>query len=179
MRKVSGVRQYAKKFVSNVAVEEIPQALDHLGVIVSLMEQDKGIRNLMVSPMFSSEERRASLAAIAEKLKSSEKLSKYLVYLADEQALSALPQITKAILASYLDMKKRAKAVVTTPVAVSAAFEADLVAALRQRTGREIDVEYVIDPSLLGGVRIKVGSTMYNTSLKGQLGLLKDKLIEG
>lgn len=179
MRKVSGVRQYAKMFVSNVAVEEIPQALDHLGVIVRLMEEDKGIRNLMVSPMFSAEERRASLASLCGRLKSSEKLSKYLAYLADEKALFVLPEITKAILALYLDLKKRAKAVVTTPVAVSAAFEADLVAALRKRTGREIDVEYVLDPSLLGGIRIKVGSTMYDTSLKGQLGLLKDKLIEG
>lgn len=179
MRKVSGVKQYAKKFVSNVAVEEIPQALDHLGVIVSLMESDKDMRNLMVSPMFSAEERQKSLAALTGKLKSSEKLTSYLAYLADEKALGAIPEITQAILVLYLDMKKRAKAVVTTPVAVSASFESDLIAALRQRTGSEIDIEYVIDPSLLGGVRIKVGSTMYDTSLKGQLGLLKDKLIEG
>ena len=50
---------------------------------------------------------------------------------------------------------------------------------MKQITGRDVDLEFVIDPSLLGGVRIKVGSTMYDSSIKGQLGLLKDKLIKG
>ncbi|KAF0182940.1 MAG: F-type H+-transporting ATPase subunit delta [Nitrospirae bacterium] len=179
MRKVRGVKQYAKKFVGNVAVEEISKALDSLSVIVSLMEKDKGFRNLMVSPMFTKEDRAKSLSVLSQKLQCSEKLTKYLGYLADEKALGALPEISTAILALYLEMKQRSQAVVTTPVAVSKEFEAELLAALRRRTGREIDVEYVVDPSLLGGVRIKVGSTMYDTSLKGQLGLLKDKLIEG
>ena len=179
MRKVSGVKQYAKKFVGNVAVEEISRALDHLSVIVSLMEKDKGFRNLMVSPMFTKEDRAKSLSVLSGKLQCSEKLTKYLSYLSEEKALGALPEITTAILALYLDIKQRSKAVVTSPVAVSKDFETELLAALKKRTGREIDVEYVVDPSLLGGVRIKVGSTMYDTSLKGQLGLLKDKLIEG
>ena len=133
----------------------------------------------MVSPMFTKEDRAKSLSVLSQKLQCSEKLTKYLGYLADEKALGALPEISTAILALYLEMKQRSQAVVTTPVAVSKEFEAELLAALRRRTGREIDVEYVVDPSLLGGVRIKVGSTMYDTSLKGQLGLLKDKLIEG
>ena len=50
---------------------------------------------------------------------------------------------------------------------------------LKEITGRDIDIEFVIDPALLGGVRIKVGSTMYDSSIKGQLGLLRDKLIKG
>jgi F0F1-type ATP synthase delta subunit len=53
------------------------------------------------------------------------------------------------------------------------------VKSLKQITGKEIDLEFVMDPSLLGGVRIKVGSTMYDSSIKGQLGLLRDKLIKG
>jgi F0F1-type ATP synthase delta subunit len=64
-------------------------------------------------------------------------------------------------------------------VQLSKEYEAQLAGSLRQVTGRDIDLEFVIDPSLLGGVRIKVGSTMYDSSIKGQLGLLKDKLIKG
>ena len=44
---------------------------------------------------------------------------------------------------------------------------------------REVDIEYVMDPSLLGGILVKVGSTMYDSSVKGQLRLLKDELIKG
>jgi F0F1-type ATP synthase delta subunit len=42
-----------------------------------------------------------------------------------------------------------------------------------------VELQYEIDPELIGGVRVKVGSTMYDLSIKGQLGLLRDKLIKG
>jgi F0F1-type ATP synthase delta subunit len=44
---------------------------------------------------------------------------------------------------------------------------------------RDVDIEFVLEPSLLGGVLVKVGSTMYDSSIKGQLRLLKDELIKG
>jgi F0F1-type ATP synthase delta subunit len=44
---------------------------------------------------------------------------------------------------------------------------------------RDVDIEYVMDPSLLGGILVKVGSTMYDTSIKSQLRLLRDDLIKG
>jgi F0F1-type ATP synthase delta subunit len=40
-------------------------------------------------------------------------------------------------------------------------------------------MEFVLDPALLGGVRIRIGSVMYDSSIKGQLRLLRDKFIEG
>ena len=46
-------------------------------------------------------------------------------------------------------------------------------------TDPDVDMEYVMDPSLLGGILVKVGSTMYDSSVKGQLRLLKDELIKG
>ena len=44
---------------------------------------------------------------------------------------------------------------------------------------KKVDVEYTVDPSLLGGMLIKVGSTMFDGSLKGQIRLLRDELIKG
>ena len=46
-------------------------------------------------------------------------------------------------------------------------------------TSREVEVEFSEDPSLIGGVLIKVGSTMLDGSIKGQLRLLKEELIKG
>jgi F0F1-type ATP synthase delta subunit len=50
---------------------------------------------------------------------------------------------------------------------------------LKKLIDRDVDLETVLDPSLLGGVLVKVGSTMYDSSIKGQLRLLKDELIKG
>ncbi|HTZ17075.1 MAG TPA: ATP synthase F1 subunit delta [Dissulfurispiraceae bacterium] len=179
MKKVKGVKKYAKKFLANVEMAEIPQAIEQLGSISGLMEKDKSLRTLLVSPLFSADEKQKTLSFISGKISASEKVGKYLNYLTEEKALAGLPEIVTAINALYMDMKKRAKAIVTSPVAISAQFEGQLKQALKQVTGRDIDMEFVNDPALLGGVRIRIGSTMYDSSIKGQLRLLRDKFIEG
>jgi ATP synthase F1 delta subunit len=176
MKKVKGVKRYARQFISGVDIAEVPKAIEQLSAISGLMEKDRSFKNLMVSPTFSGDERRKAIEFISKKIGVPEKVVKYIKYLSDSKVMSAMPDIVEAIAALHLDMKKRTKAVVTSPVVISKNYEAELAASLKQITGREIDMEFVIDPSLLGGVRIKVGSTMYDGSLKGQLKLLKNKL---
>ena len=179
MKKVKGVKKYAKKFLANVEMAEIPQAIEQLGSISGLMEKDKSVRTLLVSPLFSGEERQKTLSFISGKIQATEKVGKYLAYLSEEKALGGLTEIVAAINALYLDMKKRARAIVTSPVAINKDFEDQLKQSLKQVTGRDIDMEFVLDPALLGGVRIRIGSVMYDSSIKGQLRLLRDKFIEG
>lgn len=179
MKKVKGVKRYAKQFLSTVDLTEASQGIEQLSAIAALMEKDKSFRNLMVSPIFSADESKQVIAYMSQKLKMSEKTAKYLQYLSESKAISSLSQIIESIVAQHLEMKKRAKAVVTSPVQISKDYEVKLASSLKQVTGRDMDLEFVIDPSLLGGIRIKVGSTMYDSSIKGQLGLLRDKLIKG
>jgi len=179
LKKVKGVKRYAKQFLSTADLTEVPQAIEQLSAISSLMEKDKTFKNLMVSPIFSETESQQIISYMGQKLKMSEKTVKYIQYLSTSKAIGAMPEIVSAIVAAYLDMKKKAKAVVTSPVQITKDYEDKLKTSLKEITGRDIDIEFVIDPALLGGVRIKVGSTMYDSSIKGQLGLLRDKLIKG
>jgi len=179
LRNVKGVKRYAKQFLSSIDVGEIPQAIEQLNAISSLMEKDRSFRNLMASPIFNEDERQKTINFISQKAGISAKVVKYLQYLSDEKVMAAMTEIVRSITVLYLEMKKRAKAVVTSPVRISKDYEAKLVSSLKRITGRDVDLEFVIDPSLLGGIRIKVGSTMYDSSIKGQLGLLRDKLIKG
>jgi ATP synthase F1 delta subunit len=178
LKNVKGVKRYAKQFISSVDIGQMHQAIEQLNAISSIMEKDRSFKNLMISPLFSEDERQKTIGYIAQKLNISEKVVKYLHYLSDSKAMIAMPYIVTAIRSLYLEMKKRSKAVVTSPVQISKDYEAMLVSSLKEITGRDIDLEFLIDPSLLGGIRIKVGSTMYDSSIKGQLGLLKDKLIK-
>ena len=179
MKKIKGVKRYAKQFLSSVDLNEVPQGLGQLSAIADLMEKDKSFRNLMVSPVFSADEIGGIISYLSVKLKMSGVASKYLKYLVEAGAIGALSEIIEAIQARYLEMKKRSKAVVTTSVQVGKDYAAQLSESLKLVTGGDIDLEFVLDPSLLGGVTIKVGSTLYDSSIKGQLGLLKDKLIKG
>ena len=64
----------------------------------------------------------------------------------------------------------------TTPVALEEKYISRLKSALTSLTDREVQIESRLDPSLIGGFIVKVGSTVYDSSLKGQLQLLRAEL---
>ncbi|MDI6801065.1 MAG: ATP synthase F1 subunit delta [Thermodesulfovibrionales bacterium] len=177
MKKVKGVKRYAKQFLSVTEMANVPKAIEQLNAIAHLIQVDRGFKNLMISPVFDDGERQKTIVYVSQKIGASEKLVKYLKYLGDEKVIDSMPDIIKSIMDMYLEMKKRAKAVVTTSVQISRDYEVKLAEAFKQITGRDIDLEVVIDPSLIGGVSIKVGSAMYDSSIKGQLKLLRNRLI--
>lgn len=177
MKRIKNVKRYARQFLNAIEVEDIPQAIEQLIVISSLIEKDKNFRNLMASPAFNKEEKEKSIDYVAQKIGISAKVLAYLKYLSNAKVMIVMPEIVSAITKIYLEMKKRAKGLVITPLQISKEYEDKVKESLKQVTGRDIDLQFIIDPSLLGGVKIQVGSTMYDSSIKGQLGLLKDKLL--
>ncbi len=179
MKPVKQAKKFANTFINVIGIDDAPAALAELSTVDALMAGSREFRSLLVSPVFSDEERTKTLDQVAAKLKLSEKVTKFLGHITSEGAVSALSQIIKAATAIYLEKKRRAKAIVMTPVEVSGEYEVRLKTALKKLIDRDVDVEYVQDPSLLGGVLVKVGSTMYDSSIRGQLRLLKDELIKG
>jgi F-type H+-transporting ATPase subunit delta len=179
LKPVKQAKKYAKTFMSVVGIEEMPKALVELGVVDTLMQKSTEFRSLLVNPGFSAEERGKAFQQVAAKAGLSEKVVKFIMHITEIGVIRALSDILKIATALYLERMRRAKAVVMTPVEVGKDYEARLKASLKKLIERDVDIEYVIDPSLLGGVLVKVGSTMYDSSVKGQLRLLKDELIKG
>jgi F-type H+-transporting ATPase subunit delta len=179
LKTVIGVKKYANKFLVNTKKTEIPKAIEQLEAVAKLIRDDREFRTFVISPIFDEKEMKKTLAFISKKVKAAAKTAKYLQYLHDEKALGSLPQIVEAINTIYLEMKKRSKATVASSCPISKKNEVELKRVLKRVTGRDVDMEFVTDPSLIGGMRIRIGSTMYDSSIKGQLGLLRDKFIEG
>jgi F-type H+-transporting ATPase subunit delta len=179
LKPVKQANRYAKALLRNVGMENTPQALAELILINDLMVRSKEFRSLLINPTFTSEERASVIKSLTEKLKLSESTVRFVLHITEVGVISALSDIIRIATNIYLERKKRAKAVVMTPIEISKDRENTLKASLKKMTDRDVDLEYVIDPSLLGGILIKMGSTMYDTSIKGQLRLLKDELIKG
>ncbi|MEW6108385.1 MAG: ATP synthase F1 subunit delta [Nitrospirota bacterium] len=179
MKPVKEAKKYAKTFMSIVGMEDVPNALAELTVIDNMMSKSKEFKSLLLNPGFSLADKEKALRPVADRIKLSEKMLKFIVHLTEVRVIAALPQIIKIATDIYLEKKKRAKATVLTPVEISKSHEERLKASLKKLIERDVDIEFVMDPSLLGGVLVKVGSTMYDSSIKGQLRLLKDELIKG
>lgn len=166
-------------FFNTVDLENVPRALDELMAVNGLMEKSPEFRGLLENPLFTAEDREKGMNNLAGKMGVSEPTAKFVLYLAEKMVISRLDRLIQIVTALYLEKKKRAKAIVLLPVDTDGKYDDILKPSLRRLTGREVDLEYVVDPTLLGGVVIKVGSTLYDSSLRGQLRLLKDDLIKG
>ncbi len=166
-------------FINVVGMEGAAQALAELTLIEQLMAKSSGFRSLLLNPGFSQAEKEGAIRKVAERVKISDRVTKFVVYLTGSRLIAALSEILRRATEIYLEKKKQAKAVVFTPVQVAKGYEERLKVSLKKLVDRDVEIEYVIDSSLLGGVLVKVGSTMYDSSVKGQLRLLKDELIKG
>jgi ATP synthase F1 delta subunit len=179
LKPVKEAKKYAKTLINIVGIEDAPKALAELMLIENLMAKSREFKSLLVNPGFSDSERKQALALIAAKANISEKVVKFVIHITETRVIIAISEIIKRATAIYLEKKSRAKATVMTPVVIGKVHEDRLKASLKKLIEKDIDIEFVMDPSLLGGVLVKVGSTMYDSSIKGQLRLLKDELIKG
>ena len=177
MKRQQAVKRYAKMFLNSMGIDDMPKALEELSAVNGLMQKSKEFRGLLENPRFTREEKEKGVNEISERVKLSGSTVKFILYLSEHLVIASLDGLIQIVTAMYLEKKKKAKAIVVTPVDTQKKYEETLKSSLKQITGRDVDIEYVVDPSLLGGVLVKVGSSMYDSSIKGQLRLLRDDLI--
>jgi len=172
-------KKYAKMFVNTVGLDQAPQALAELAAVEQLMAKSAEFNGLLLNPAFTDADREKALKAVAVKTGLSEKVMHFVLALTASGVIAAISDVIRDATQIYLEKRQRARATVMSPVELSSAHIERLKVSLKKLIDKDVDLDYVLDPSLLGGVMVKVGSTMYDSSIKGQLRLLKDELIKG
>jgi F-type H+-transporting ATPase subunit delta len=105
-----------------------------------------------------------------------ESVARFLALLADNRRLALLPEIAGLYEELRAEAERVVKATVTSAAALPAGELDKIKAALRQRFGREVDVETAVDESLIGGAVIDAGDVVIDGSLKGKLERLQAAL---
>jgi F-type H+-transporting ATPase subunit delta len=139
----------------------------------ALSAESVDLRALIASPVFKAEDKAKGLAAIADRAEFSPLTKKFLGFVAAQRRVSALPAIITSYEALSVAFRGVVAAQVTTAVALSAAQSKGLKAALRQALGKDPEIETRVDPAILGGLKVRVGSRLYDASLKSKLDSLK------
>jgi len=133
----------------------------------------KDLRTLLASPTFSADDKAKGLGAIAVTGKFSATTQKFLGLLAANGRAAALPDVISAFAKLSANARGAVSAEVTTAVALSAAQAKGVAAALRQSLGKDPEITTRVDPAILGGIKVKVGSRLFDASLKSKLDSLK------
>jgi F-type H+-transporting ATPase subunit delta len=133
------------------------------------METSADLTRLVRSPVFSAADHARALKAILDKMGANELTTKFVLLLAEKRRLFVLLQIMSAYEHLVAKSRGETEAEVTAARPLSDGEIAELKAALKSKLGKEPRLHTKIDPSLLGGLVVKVGSRMIDSSLRTKL----------
>lgn len=131
------------------------------------------LRRLLASPTFTADEKGLGLTAIAEKAKLHAVTRKFIGLLAANRRTGSLVEVIDAFRKLSADRRGVIAAEVVTALPMSAAQGRGVAAALRQALGKDPEISTRVDPAILGGIKVRVGSRLFDASLKSKLDSLK------
>lgn len=144
-----------------------------LGESLAVFDDNPQLYELLSVPTIGTEEK---LALVKRLFSGQDYVTALLSMLTERGRISALPQVYEAFNAHYREAKNMAEMVVTTCVPLSDPLRKKLVANLQKRFGKDVQLTERIDPSLLGGMVVRYGDTVLDSSIKTQLETLRKQL---
>lgn len=142
----------------------------------ALLDESEDLRRLIASPVFSIEDQARGLSAVLAKAEISGLAANFFNLVTKNRRLFVLPQIIKAFRAIAARARGEVTAVVTSAVPLKDDQVAALKESLKAAVGKEVNLTAKVDPSLIGGLIVKLGSRMIDSSLKTKLAGLKNAL---
>jgi F-type H+-transporting ATPase subunit delta len=155
---------------------QIPAIEADLKDLKAMIAESRDLRAFLASPLYDSETKSRALAALADRAKFGALTRKFLGFLAAQRRAAALPAVIAQFQKLAADFRGVVQAEVTTAIALDANQAKGLASALRLALGKDPEIETRVDPTILGGVKVKVGSRLYDASLKSKLDSLKFSL---
>ena len=144
-----------------------------LEALKAARESSADLRRVLASPIYSAEDKGKTLTAIGVKAKFNDTTQKFLGVLAANRRAAALP----AVIAGFERLSAAHRGVVaaevTTAVKLTAAQAKGVKAALAKALGKDPEITTRVDPAILGGLKVKVGSRLFDASLRSKLDSLK------
>jgi len=153
--------------------KEVAAVEADLRSLKTALAESRDLRVLVASPKFSSEDKGRALSAIAAKARFKPTTQKFLGLLAANGRASVLPSTITSFQALAAKARGAVSAQVTTALPLTAAQSKGVAAALRQALGKDPEIETRVDPAILGGIKVQVGSRLFDASLKSKLDSLK------
>jgi F-type H+-transporting ATPase subunit delta len=144
-----------------------------LGRFSSLIADSADLKRLVTSPVFSAEEQTRAVAAVLERTGIGGLVANLIKVAASNRRLFVVPDVITAFRRLVASHRGEVSAEVTSAEPLSKKHVAALKQALKTSLGKDVSLETSVDPALIGGLIVRVGSRMLDGSLKTKLNSLK------
>lgn len=156
----------------------IPALESDVDVLGAALADSADFRDLIASPIYSREEQSRAVAAVAAKAGLTKSMANTLALMSAKRRLFVLPQLVSELRARIAEAKGEVTAEVVAAKALTKAQEDKLAKTLKERVGKDVKVIMSVDESLIGGLVVKVGSKMIDTSIRAKLASLQNRMKE-
>ncbi|HZU30159.1 MAG TPA: ATP synthase F1 subunit delta [Candidatus Angelobacter sp.] len=170
--------RYARAFAEVVVRQRdgIEKTVAELEQVSVLMESSRELRNVLQNPAVDHEQKLKLLDAIISRMDASKLLRNFLAVLIDHRRIGSIGEIVP-LFKQELDRRMGiAEARVSSVRALTPEERKALQAQLSAMTGQTVRATYSEDPSLLGGVVVRMGSTIYDGSVQGKLQKIRQQM---
>ena len=152
------------------------QALAELRSLEATLAESRPLREALATPAVPGSRKKAVMGRIGEKLGISRITRNFLFVLVDHRRTMLIPEIVRTLEVALDERLGFARAEIAAPMELTEPQRKALQAELERLTGKRLRPHYAIDPSLVGGVVARIGSTILDGSVRGRLQSLERRL---
>jgi F-type H+-transporting ATPase subunit delta len=149
--------------------KELDSVAGDLSRLNGMIDESGDLRRLLQSPVISRDDQGKAIGSIGEKAEFSQLTRNFLGLVSQNRRLFALQGMIRAYHAILSARRGEITAEVTSATPLSERHMAELNEVLRQSVGSKVAIQSSVDPGLLGGLIVKIGSRMIDSSLKTKL----------
>ncbi len=172
-------KRYARAFFEIAGEEKkLEQYYNELHQFSSMMAENKDLGGFLANPIFEQDVKKQVLEKIIGKMTLSPMTVNFLKLLVDKNRIDVLPDIDTCYRLMMDEALQKTRVTVKTAYPLSADMQQYIMSNLKKLTGREAEVTVEEDKSLLGGIVIGVGDTLYDGSIINQLNNMRNLLGE-
>src|SRR6266851_7696834 len=170
-------RRYASA-LADVVIErgEAREVQEELNTWERLIQSNANLQEVFRNPTIALDQKRAVLNKLIERAKPRQTTVNFLKVLLQNQRLTELGEINRKLAETLDERAGMVAASVTTARAVPESSQHELQAKLTGLTGKKVRVNFATDPDLLGGIVTRIGSTVYDGSVRNRLQQIKEKM---
>jgi F-type H+-transporting ATPase subunit delta len=157
--------------------EIVDRYAEALSEVTGVIADEPRVRRFLESPRIDGDAKKDALrASFAGRVP--ERFLRFLYIVVDKRRESLMEAIGDAYQALVDEARGRVRAEVALPQEPDEAMRQSVVRALEQRSGRTVVARFVVDPALLGGVRIRIGDEILDGSIRRQMARMRRRLLE-
>lgn len=169
-------KRYAQAFFELAKAEGAVGVEAELAALSALFEGSDAFLAMVKTPVVTIDEKMKVIDILKEKAGISPLLYAFLTVLVKKNRIDILAAVAHEVEALFMADRGEVEAEVTFAAAPADSVRKELVSILENVTGKKVTLSEKVDANILGGVRAKIGSQLYDASVRGQLDKIRDSL---